>query len=104
MTEPRRIQRKRTKGWRKPPGTICVTRPGKWGNPFKVGDVVTRDSELWKYVACTVPNPEEADSLPIRDAATAAWLYLAWFLDQRPDVTELAGRNLACYCPVGAPC
>ena len=31
---PKRIQRKRTKGWRLPPNTVCVTRPGKWGNPF----------------------------------------------------------------------
>jgi hypothetical protein len=34
MTEPRRIQRKRTKGWKMPPNTVNVTRPGKYGNPF----------------------------------------------------------------------
>lgn len=34
MTKPVRIQRKRTKGWRMPPNTVSVTRPGKWGNPF----------------------------------------------------------------------
>ena len=31
---PRRIQRKRLKGWRKPPGSVCVTRPGIFGNPY----------------------------------------------------------------------
>jgi hypothetical protein len=37
MTKPIRIQRKRTKGWRMPPNTVCVTRPRKWGNPLRVG-------------------------------------------------------------------
>jgi hypothetical protein len=37
MSEPIRIQRKRTKGWRLPPNTICVCRPGKFGNPFRIG-------------------------------------------------------------------
>lgn len=31
---PTRIQRKRTAGWRAPPDTISVTRPGLFGNPF----------------------------------------------------------------------
>lgn len=35
---PKRIQRKRTKGWRMPEGAIYVGRPTKWGNPAKVGD------------------------------------------------------------------
>lgn len=34
---PKRIQLKRTKGWRKPEGVIVVARPSKWGNPFKLG-------------------------------------------------------------------
>jgi hypothetical protein len=29
---PKRIQRKRTKGWRMPPNTVSVTRPGPFGN------------------------------------------------------------------------
>ena len=32
---PKRIQRKRTKGWRKPENTVIVDRTSKWGNPFK---------------------------------------------------------------------
>lgn len=34
MTAPKRIQLRRTKGWRKPEGAIVVARPTKWGNPF----------------------------------------------------------------------
>jgi hypothetical protein len=33
-----RIQRKRTKGWRMPPNTVSVTRPGRWGNPYTIKD------------------------------------------------------------------
>lgn len=36
---PRRIQRKRTKGWKMPENTVYVGRPTKWGNPWRVGDV-----------------------------------------------------------------
>lgn len=32
----KRIQRSRQKGWRKPPGSVYVGRPTKWGNPMKV--------------------------------------------------------------------
>lgn len=35
MTDrPKRIQRKRTKGWKMPPNTVYVGRPTKWGNPY----------------------------------------------------------------------
>ena len=37
MSQPERIQRKRTKGWKMPENTVSVCRPGKWGNPFRVG-------------------------------------------------------------------
>ena len=30
----KRIQRKRTKGWKMPENTKYVGRPTKWGNPF----------------------------------------------------------------------
>jgi hypothetical protein len=34
---PERIQRKRVKGWRMPPGAVYVGRPTRWGNPFAIG-------------------------------------------------------------------
>lgn len=34
---PLRIQLRRSKGWRMPPNTISVARPGRWGNPFRMG-------------------------------------------------------------------
>lgn len=37
---PIRIQRRRTKGFRLPPEAICISRPGKWSNPFKLKDAM----------------------------------------------------------------
>jgi len=34
---PKRIQRRRTPGWRQPANAICVGRPTKWGNPYYIG-------------------------------------------------------------------
>ena len=45
---PDRIQRKRTKGWRKPPNSVIVTRPRKWGNPYDV-DKYGREEAIAKY-------------------------------------------------------
>ena len=36
-TAPRRIQLRRTAGWRMPLNTVKVDRSTKWGNPFVVG-------------------------------------------------------------------
>lgn len=33
---PKRIQRKRSKGWRMPAGAVYVGRGTKWGNPFTI--------------------------------------------------------------------
>lgn len=38
---PQRIQIERSKGWKKPEGTVNITRPGPFGNPYRVGDLVT---------------------------------------------------------------
>jgi hypothetical protein len=35
---PRRIQLRRTKGWRKPPGAAVVPRPTRWGDPDGVAE------------------------------------------------------------------
>ena len=40
--KPERIRRYRTRGWRLPVGAKCVTRPGPFGNPFKVTPFFTR--------------------------------------------------------------
>jgi hypothetical protein len=79
---PKRIQLSRRKGWRMPPNTVSVARPGKWGNPFRVG----KDAA----------NAAQAVAL-FRDWAIAPY-------GSVPDPTELRGKNLACWCPLDQPC
>jgi hypothetical protein len=79
---PSRIQRKRSKGWRKPPNTSCVDRSSRWGNPFKIGVDGTLEEVLRKY---------------------RVWIKQK--LNQDPDfLTPLRGRNLACFCELTEPC
>lgn len=75
MEKPIRVQRKRTKGWRKPENTVIVTRPYKWGNPYKVGEHGTN---------------EECVELFIKHFIEKGLLEKA--------IKELRGKNLACWC------
>lgn len=50
---PKRIQRSRAKGWRKPDSAVYVGRNTKWGNPFTFGKTQVRmpaifSSEAWE--------------------------------------------------------
>jgi hypothetical protein len=76
-----RIQLSRRKGWRKPEGAVVVARPTRWGNPYPVvnGDRAAAVREYWAHLAT---HPE----------MTAAAR------------RELAGRDLACWCPLDEPC
>jgi hypothetical protein len=90
---PQRIQRKRTKGWRMPPNTVSVTRPGRWGNPYRTSlfrdyspEDVVRDYKRWLA----------------GDPGAKAWAGPPPTEEQIR--RELRGKNLACYCPVGQAC
>lgn len=91
---PCRVWRRRVKGWKMPENTVSVCRPGKWGNPFKVGGVANCVSPSEYYVAAS--------------QADAVRLYRE-FVTERPAVLdeirrELRGKNLACFCKPGSPC
>lgn len=97
---PKRIQRKRTKGWKMPPNTVSVTRPGKFGNPFTVK----------AYWAAGYSGSSEVAAQHCVDAFRAwmtgknHWAHGDAALRRPPDVSELRGKNLACWCAVGTPC
>lgn len=108
---PKRIQRKRTKGWRMPGGAVYVGRPTDWGNPWSVGDGYRAEAEpacdparnngrvigpASAYVSAFVETVEQAIGL-----YEAAWLTG----DMRERArAELAGHDLACWCPLDQPC
>jgi len=103
---PKRIQLRRTKGWRKPEGAIVVARPSRWGNPFKVADCIEAG-----FAMC------ESDARRVCVDAFRSWLNGdRWAdgsgaaADQRhasylAALPELRGHDLACWCPLdGVPC
>ena len=102
---PRRIQRKRTKGFRLPDGVVCVTRPGPWGNPFTI------QSCLEAGYAET-----EADARALCVECFEDWLLKGdlsewWFGASRDNwqwmrdnLSTLDGKTLACFCPLDRPC
>lgn len=88
----KRIQRKRTKGWRMPPGTVYVGRPSKWGNPFRAHDG-----------ACDHPDCDGHAPATAADAVSAFWRWVTPEYGERAR-RELRGKDLACWCPLDAPC
>lgn len=93
--EPQRVQRKRTKGWKMPPNTVSVCRPGKWGNPFQVGKPATHVPAAFQgHIA--------------RDVTEAVEFYRSMLLQNGLpsgcELSELRGKSLACWCKIGTPC
>ncbi len=65
-----------------PPGTVYVGRPTRWGNPFTSADAGSPDAAVAAYRTHLTATPG------LLDAARR----------------QLAGRDLACWCPTGRPC
>lgn len=81
---PKRIQRKRTKGWKMPEGALYVGRPSQWSNHFVIGFA--------------------------GDAQTCVLLYKYYAVEPMLEIhgeeyfAELRGKDLACWCPLDQPC
>ena len=104
--KPKRIQRKRTRGWRMPENCRCVTRPGIFGNPFKGERAVRlfrlmmqrRWAELERQLRAIAPGAgETAVLLTMCDLQIRA-------KQIRDRLGELRGKDLACYCAPDKPC
>jgi len=101
MSEPVRIQLRRTKGWRMPANTVKVTRgPGmKFGNPYVHEDpaiAVAAYRGLLTGDLSYVPGLQLARGQLGFGRERADALRLA--------LPELRGKNLACFCPLDQPC
>jgi len=100
---PQRIQRKRTKGWRMPPNTVYVGRPTRWGNPFVVHQH-TDNCDDW-HGTCPDYPVDNAEIARDQYRRFVLWPDQGLILPTLDEIrVELAGKNLACWCPEGAPC
>jgi len=85
-----------------PPNTVSVTRPGKWGNPFVVGMVVP-DEWVMKLDKSDHFHFMKFEYGYIDNAHNAAILFEKYVVPKL-DLSELRGKNLACWCKPGEPC
>jgi hypothetical protein len=88
---PRRIQRRRTKGWRMPEGAVYVGRGSAWGNKYRLG-----------------ANPWYGEFVTIRDGETLVKLFQNYaepLAVAKPGwLAPLRGKDLVCWCPLDQPC
>jgi|ERR1043166_2879383 hypothetical protein len=101
-SQPRYIQRMRTRGWRMPRNTINCTRPGRYGNKYYpgcglgFGNIIDGRPYSWPLETASdaVRHFREHMRLMERDQPQEFAEYLA----------PLRGKNLACWCSPGEPC
>jgi hypothetical protein len=107
---PKRIQRKRTKGWRMPAGAVYVGRPTFWGNPFAVTKACPakqavrsyrRLIKTWSQAAIMRAVKFADDGQP---AVLEALALIVWRNTARTRLHELRGKDLCCWCPLDQPC
>lgn len=128
----KRIQRRRTKGWRMPDNTVYVGRGSKWGNPYALGETQIRmpalDGKDWELEGRLYKTSGQENAFCHGDG-TITWhqvenatreqcveLFREYitgepyrkpyrYASQVEAVREaLAGKNLACWCPLDQPC
>jgi hypothetical protein len=95
--KPQRIQLSRKRGWRMPDNTVKVDRTTKWGNPF----TPRRDrdkaycAKLFLHM-CGGWIALEDNPSPDEQIERLRWMKL--------HISELRGKNLACWCRLSDPC
>lgn len=89
----KRIQRKRTKGWKMPEGAVYVGRPSVWGNPFSVEEFGV-DKALELHANWISGNAMEITPRILEIVGSR----------ERPSLSALVGKDLACWCPLDRPC
>ena len=96
---PKRIQLSRKRGWRKPEGAVVVSRPSKFGNPFRV---------IPKNATAVFAQAMRVTGFGCDSHAEAVDKFREMLM-RSPNlcsriVTELAGKDLCCFCPLDRPC
>ncbi len=111
ITKPRRIQLRRTAGWRMPANTVKVDRSTKWGNPHQVHPIPDGIDPVTLQMDCQhgiCYSAEAAVNRFRRSLRTGLPLVTnerrGWQITVADIKRELRGKNLGCWCKPGAHC
>lgn len=103
--KPKRIQRKRTKGWKMPPNTVYVGRPTKWGNPFStVNGDFDREQIVKRFRSMLTVRPSLLRHKIYSITKGMNGRGEGYVSELKDALPELRGKNLACWCPLDQPC
>jgi hypothetical protein len=83
---PKRIQRRRVKGWRMPENAVYVGRQHgspNWGNSFRLGVDGSAEECIEKFRSSWLKHPASV---------------------RRQMLSPLRGKDLACWCALDKPC
>jgi hypothetical protein len=125
-TIPRRVQLRRTKGWRLPEGAISCARPSRWGNTYVVGEPMwmmwscESHGSVGHYQRPTVWAEQSRETLITPELAVEMFRHdlegsLTPWKDEHPGdaayreelvaaLEALRGHDLACFCDLDEPC
>jgi hypothetical protein len=109
----KRIQRKRTKGYKMPVNAIYVGRPTKWGNPIKLIkdsifiDTFSKGASRWRYLQKgTIEDVIKLYDLLLNGEYLGDNIHMKyWNIRLRElQVYELKEKDLACFCSLDNFC
>jgi hypothetical protein len=102
---PRRVQLRRSKGWRMPANTLKVDRTTCWGNPYVVGFcglTLERCIALYRNTVLGIWDPGMLTDMTDDQVRQIYALHCAWRARNPQPPWMLEGRNLACWCRLPA--
>ena len=100
MNKPKRVQLKREKGWRMPADAVKVDRTTKFGNPFSAYGAENSVQYFRIWITGELTDGEIREKFP----EIIAHHLITRRKAIQNSLSELSGRDLACWCSEGAPC
>ena len=101
----KRVQRKRTKGWKMPDNCVYVGRPTLWGNPFIHKDMSVAVEAYRELISSgTKSFAMGPGRLQFAGNAHPDTLHHAYPEFVKGFVRNLRGKDLACWCALNQPC
>lgn len=108
---PERVQLSRKRGYRKPENAVVVSRPSKWGNPFRIIPVEIDGFRFEVRGSLNLLGMHKTERAAREHAVELFELHtdpmgnFEYDEDQLAELrSKLAGKDLACWCPLDQPC